>query len=405
VAEVVLDHVTKVRQRGVRDVADVSLEVPDGELLALVGPTGSGTSTVLRVVAGLDEVTSGEVRIGGRRVNEQPPHERDAAMVFPGYALFPHLDVEDNLALGLRMRRLPKAEAGARIQHAARLLDLDGVLGRRPSELSASQRQRVALGRAVVRQPAVYLLDEPLLGLDPALRAAAKGELGSLQRDLGATVIHVTHDPVEAMTIGDRVAVMSKGMLLQVATPQTVYDEPDNLFVAGFIGSPPMNVAVATVRAVGTGLAIEVGSQTLAVDQEVVAERPALRNYLGDRVAVGIRAEDLHDTARGAAAPPDERLRAVVQRVEALGPEVLVHFGVDAPRAVAEGLEHSAADGAWANGGAGAGPSGGAPTGMTAFAARFPPRSQVRVGDPLEVAVDTSRLHFFDLTSGQAIRA
>jgi multiple sugar transport system ATP-binding protein len=196
---------------------------------------------------------------------------------------------------------------------------------------------------------------------------------------------------------------MSKGMLLQVATPQTVYDEPDNLFVAGFIGSPPMNVAVATMRAAGTRLTVEVGSQTLAVDQEVVAERPALRNYLGDQVAVGIRAEDLHDTARGAAAPPDERLRALVVRVEALGPEVLVHFGVDAPRAVAEGLEHAAADAARSDGRGGE--PAGAPAGMTTFAARFPPRSQVRAGDPLEVAVDTSRLHFFDLSSGQAIRA
>ncbi len=393
-ADVVLDHIEKVYDKRFRAVSDLSLDVADGEFLVLVGPSGCGKSTALRMVAGLESITGGELRIGGRRMNDVPPRDRDIAMVFQSYALYPHMSVGDNIAFGLKLRRLPRSEIAAQVQRAVQMLGLEEVIDRRPGQLSGGQRQRVAMGRAIVREPQVFLMDEPLSNLDAKLRVQMRAEIARLQHDMGVTTIYVTHDQVEAMTLGDRVAVMRKGDLLQVASPQTLYDDPDNLFVATFIGSPAMNVVEATVRAEGNSLGVEVGGQGLALDLELVAERPALRNYLDDRVAMGVRSEDLRDVASVTGWPADRRLRGTVMMVESLGSEAVVYFGVAAPPVGVEvGSEEVAAAGSFS-----------LQPGVTPFVARFPPRSRVQAGDPLEVGVDTSRLQFFDLVTGSAIR-
>lgn len=394
-ADIVLDHVTKVYGNGVRAVTDLSLEVGDGELVVVAGPPASGRSTVLRMIAGLEEVTSGELRIAGRRVNEEPARDRDLAMVFPSYALYPHLSVADNIGFGLQLRRLPKNEVAARVLEAARTLGLEDVLAWRPKQLSGSQRQRVALGRALVREARALLLDEPLANLDPSLRGQMRAQIARLQQDRGLTTVYATHDQAEALTLGDRVAVLARGYLQQVATPETLYDSPDNLVVATFIGAPLMNVAQATLHEQDTAMSVELGGQTLALDPELVAERPALRNYTGDKVAVGVRAEQLRDAARATDWPVERRLRARVLLVEALGSHDVVHVGVDAPRVTVDGAQAVEPSDRMFDVGPGA----------TAFAANFPPRSRLRAGDDVEVAVDTSHLHFFDLESGLAIRA
>lgn len=394
-ADIVLDHVTKVYGSGARAVSDLTLDVGDGELVVVVGPPACGTSTVLRMIAGLEDVTSGELRIGGRRVNEVPARDRELAMVFPSYALYPHLSVADNLGFGLQLRRLPKDEVAARVLEAARSLGLEEVLARRPKQLSAGQRQRVALGRALVREPQALLLDEPLANLDPAHRSQTRAQIARLQQERGVTTVYATHDQAEAMTLGDRVAVLAKGSLQQMATPETLYDSPDNLFVATFLGAPPMNVVEATLREQDTAMSVEIGGQTLALDPELVAERPALRNYTGDKVAVGVRAEELRDAALIESWPPERRLRARVLLVEAFGSHDIVHVGVDAPRVMAEGAHEAEPSEAMFD----------AEPGVTPFAANFPSRSRLRDGDDVEVAVDTAHLHFFDLDTGLAIRA
>src|SRR5262245_28202166 len=288
-ADVVLDQITKIYENGFEAVSTLSLDVADGEFLVLVGPSGCGKTTALPMVAGLEDVTKAEIRIGGRRVNEVPSRDRNIAMVFQSYALYPHMNVEDNISFGLKLRKMPKDEIAKRVGRSATTLGLEELLDRRPRMLSGGQRQRVAMGRAIVRNPEVFLMDEPLSNLDAKLRVQMRSDIAALQRELAVTTIYVTHDQIEAMTMGDRVAVMRKGVLQQVDAPQTLYDEPDNLFVGGFIGSPPMNMAEGVIVEHADGPAVRFGEQEQTIDPEALAARPALSGYGGRTVAVGVR--------------------------------------------------------------------------------------------------------------------
>ena len=395
-AEVVLDHVSKVYDNGFEAVTDLSLDIANGEFLVLVGPSGCGKSTALRMIAGLETISSGEMRIGDRVVNDVQPKDRDIAMVFQNYALYPHMTVFDNIGFALKLAKVPRDEIKKRVDNAARILELTENLDKKPGQLSGGQRQRVAMGRAIVRDPAAFLMDEPLSNLDAKLRVQMRAEIAALQRELGVTTFYVTHDQVEAMTMGDRVAVIKRGILQQAAAPQELYDHPENLFVAGFIGSPAMNLYQSTIRRNGS-TTIELGSQTLEIDPQLLAERPAIESYVDKPVAVGIRPEDMEDVAVVSHAPEERRLRSEAHLIEALGSDVLVHFNIDAERVVtqetieaAEGAGEEVADLAAGDG--------------THTVARFNPRSSVRIGDTFEIAVDTHRLHFFDLDTGLAIR-
>src|SRR5215210_4082033 len=288
-ADVKFDEIDKVYDNGVHAVEDLSLDIPDGEFLVLVGPSGCGKTTALRMVAGLEEISDGTVTIGGRVVNELTPKERDVAMVFQNYALYPHLTVADNIAFGLRLRRESRATIDERVTWAAKLLDLTPYLARRPKELSGGQRQRVAMGRAIVRHPQAFLMDEPLSNLDAKLRVQMRADIAKLQRDLKTTTIYVTHDQVEAMTMGDRVAVMNQGRLQQVDTPQRLYDDPANLFVAGFIGTPPMNLLEASVSSENGSTSLTLGGQSVALSDEVVRRFPRIKGEDGRRIVLGIR--------------------------------------------------------------------------------------------------------------------
>src|SRR3954452_19818409 len=292
-AEVTFDRVSKIYPDGTRAVNEISLDIRDGEFMVLVGPSGCGKTTALRMVAGLEEISEGALRIGERVVNHVPPRDRDIAMVFQSYALYPHLSVYENIAFGLRLKKMEKAEIDQRVQRAADLLGLQEFLKRKPLALSGGQRQRVAMGRAIVREPSAFLMDEPLSNLDAKLRVQMRAEIAKLQNDLGVTTIYVTHDQIEAMTMGDRVAVMRKGELQQVDDPQTLYDRPVNLFVGGFIGSPSMNMLDADIVKANGGIGAKVGDQTVELGQETLDHRPALRAYDGRRVILGIRPEDL----------------------------------------------------------------------------------------------------------------
>jgi multiple sugar transport system ATP-binding protein len=322
-------------------------------------------------------------------------------MVFQNYALYPHMSVFDNMAFGLKLQRIDKDDITDRVNEAARILGLDELLKRKPAALSGGQRQRVAMGRAIVRKPKAYLMDEPLSNLDAKLRVQMRSEISRIQRDLGVTTIYVTHDQTEAMTMGDRVAVIRKGMLQQVDTPQNLYDSPVNLFVAGFIGSPAMNLFDATLVADGEGLAVEFGGFRLAVPPEVVHARPALRSFSGRTVVLGIRPESMEDATLAREAPPDRRIRTSVDLREALGHEVVVHCTIQAPPAMTEDARELMADiGAEAVQDGQAHAQGGS----TTILARLDPRTQVRKGDPVELVVDTAALHFFDPADGSTIR-
>ncbi len=398
-ADVVLDEVFKIYENGFEAVSGLSLDVADGEFLVLVGPSGCGKSTALRMVAGLEDITKGELRIGGYRMNEVPSRDRDIAMVFQSYALYPHMTVEDNISFGLRLRRMAKDEIAKRVHRSSTTLGLTELLDRKPGMLSGGQRQRVAMGRAIVRDPQVFLMDEPLSNLDAKLRVQMRSDIQALQQELGVTTIYVTHDQIEAMTMGDRVAVMRKGILLQVDAPQRLYDDPDNIFVAGFIGSPPMNLVQGLIADVAGGLVVRLGDQSLAVDDALVAARPAIRSYIGRTVAVGIRSEDLSQPGPHDDVPEDRRLRSTALLTEALGSEIVVHFAVQASPVETDDTRELRAD-------SGAGDAIGAlEIQGTKFVASFSPRSTVRPGDAIEVAVDTSRLYLFDLDTGAAIRA
>ena len=399
-AEVVFDEVSKVYADGTKAVSGLSLDVGDGEFMVLVGPSGCGKTTALRMVAGLEEISTGVLRIGERVIDHVPSRDRDIAMVFQSYALYPHLSVYDNIAFGLKVKKMPKEEIDRRVRHAAEVLGLEQFLKRKPRALSGGQRQRVAMGRAIVREPAAFLMDEPLSNLDAKLRVQMRAEVSRLQRDLGTTTIYVTHDQIEAMTMGDRVAVMRKGELQQVADPQTLYDRPVNLFVGGFIGSPAMNMLEATVTRANGGLAVDVGKQHIRLDEETVAGRPALRNYDGRTIILGIRPEELEEASLEPDTPPDRRLRGVVELREALGSELMVHFTVEGTRAAyTEDVKELAHDaGAPAEGPALESKGSGA-----LLVGRFGARASVEEGKPVEVAVDTRSLHFFDAETSEGI--
>ncbi len=397
-AEVALDGVSKVYPDGTRAVDRMDLEIDDGEFMVLVGPSGCGKTTALRMVAGLEEISEGMVRIGDRIVNDLTPRERDIAMVFQSYALYPHLSVYDNIAFSLKLHKVPKAEIDKRVRDAARILDLEPFLKRKPKALSGGQRQRVAMGRAIVRQPSAFLMDEPLSNLDAKLRVQMRAEISELQRHLGATTIYVTHDQVEAMTMGDRVAVMRKGELQQAAEPQELYDHPVNLFVAGFIGSPAMNMLEATLQRDDGTMKVVAGSQEISLGEETLSQRPALRGYEGREIVLGIRPEDLEDSQLAGETAHGGTLEGRVTLREALGAEIMVHFSVDAPPAFTADVKELAEDVGDAER-----MEAHARESSAAVVGRFGARSRVKPGDQVDVAVDTRQLHFFDVETGLGI--
>ena len=384
-APVSLEKINKVYENGFHAVKDLSVNIADGEFMVLVGPSGCGKTTALRMVAGLEDITSGILRIGGKEANDETPKDRDIAMVFQNYALYPHMTVADNIGFALKLRKLPKAELTAKVNEAADILGLTDWLDRKPGQLSGGQRQRVAMGRAIVREPSVFLMDEPLSNLDAKLRVQMRAEVARIQQRMGVSTIYVTHDQVEAMTMGDRVTVMRDGTLQQVDTPQNLYDNPDNIFVAAFIGSPAQNLYDAIV---GEGArSIKLGSQEVDLPEAVVLKRPALRSYVGKEVVVGMRPEHLRAERPDSTGP---KLTGDVELVEALGSELVVHFTIDAHRVIAEGA-FDKDEAAAVRSGEGV--------------ARVEAKTPVKPGDRMTFSVDVEDMQFFDTQTGLAIRS
>ncbi len=398
-ARIELDGISKQFPDGTTAVRSLQLDVGDGELLVLVGPSGCGKTTALRMVAGLEDVTGGTIRIDGRPVNDLEPRHRDIAMVFQSYALYPHLTVYDNMAFSLKYRKVAKPEISRRVLEAARTLELEPLLARKPRQLSGGQRQRVAMGRAIVRQPRAFLMDEPLSNLDAKLRVQMRGEIARLQRSLGVTTIYVTHDQTEAMTLGTRVAVMQHGVLQQVAAPQELYSRPANLFVAGFIGSPAMNLLDARLESADGGPEVVVGAHRLGVPRTVLAEHPRLEQYLGRDVVLGIRPENLHDAALAHEPDPASIISLPVELREELGSEVNVHCAT-----VAGGTAPVVPLGPVADGDAAEAEDDGAPVRRPMLVARLDPRTAIREGQTAALHVDLAALHFFDPATGESLR-
>jgi multiple sugar transport system ATP-binding protein len=393
VATIELDHLTKVYSDGTEALRELDLTIADGELVVFVGPSGCGKTTALRMVAGLEDITDGEVRLGGNVVNDLPPKARDIAMIFQNYALYPHMSAYDNMAFGLKMRGLDRGEIGRRVRKAADILGLDEVLGKRPRHLSGGQRQRVAMGRAIVRDPQAFLMDEPLSNLDAKLRVQVRAEIARIQRDLAVTTIYVTHDQSEAVTLGDRVCVLRDGVLQQADRPQVLYDQPANVFVAGFIGSPAMNLVEAELIQRHEGLAARFGPHELAVTSEYLASRPSLRAHTGRRIVLGIRPEDIEEGT----GPADARLTVTIDIREDMGAEVYLHFGIDAPPVRATTLKQIAGEEAAEASEIQTHDHGGT------WIARVSRGAAAREGEQAVLTVDTKLLHFFELETGDAI--
>jgi multiple sugar transport system ATP-binding protein len=387
-ASIIIEKMSKTYENGFDAVRELDLHIPDGEFMVLVGPSGCGKTTALRMVAGLEAITGGTLRIGDRVVNEVSPKDRDIAMVFQSYALYPHMTVGQNIGFSLKLRKLPKSVIRQKVAETTELVGLSAWINEKPGKLSGGQRQRVAMGRAIVREPSAFLMDEPLSNLDAKLRVQMRTEVARIQRRLGVTTLYVTHDQVEAMTMGDRVAVLRDGYLQQCDSPQTLYEAPTNLFVAAFIGSPSMNLFSANLEE--GAHAVRLGSQRITLTDEVHAARPALRSYANSPVVLGIRPEDLPLASE---ATTTGVLEAQVESLEALGSEILVHFTIDAERVEAEGTREPDAEGL---------SIGGAPFGGEGVA-RIMPRSQLTIGKPTRFSLDPLRLHFFDAKSGHAI--
>ncbi len=388
-AEVTLDKITKIYPNGFQAVTEFSLELADGEFLVLVGPSGCGKSTVLRMVAGLEEISSGDLYVGENRVNDVQPKDRDIAMVFQNYALYPQMTVFENIAFPLKLRKVPKAQRQEMVTQAAQVLELSEQLDKKPAHLSGGQRQRVAMGRAIVRHPSLFLMDEPLSNLDAKLRVQMRADIAGIQREVGVTTFYVTHDQVEAMTMGDRVAVIKDGFLQQVDAPEHLYEQPDSVFVAAFIGSPSMNLYEGTLSSQGDDFSLALGGQTLRLSADLVGSRPGLADHLDEPIVVGIRPEHLEDAAVAPDHPDDQRLNAEVDVREALGAETLVHFWLDAPHV--DSGDPDAMDELGEKD-------------QSRCTARFSAATRARVGDQVRVNVSTEHLHFFDRQSHLAIR-
>jgi multiple sugar transport system ATP-binding protein len=393
-ASITFDSVGKIYPGGTRAIEDVNLEVGDGEFVVLVGPSGCGKSTLLRMVAGLEEVTEGRLLIGDRVVNDVPPKDRDIAMVFQNYALYPHMTVYENMAFGLRLRKMPKEEIRRRVEEAAKILEIQDFLDRKPKALSGGQRQRVAMGRAIVREPAAFLMDEPLSNLDAKLRVQMRSELGMLHARLKTTTLYVTHDQVEAMTMGDRVAVIRKGRLQQVDTPRVLYDEPNNLFVAGFIGSPSMNFAYGRLEAEGDRVWVHFAGEKVMIDPQLVSDRPGLADYRGKELVVGIRPEHFEILPAAMGDTEGRTISIEVGLVEQLGSEAFIHFAKAATPVITPDIAELLADQGHDESVLGQ---------ETKFVARVDPDYAPTEGDRATLVLDTSKLRFFDKDTGAAI--
>ena len=374
-ASLSLKHIYKKYPGGVTAVSDFNLEIKDKEFLILVGPSGCGKTTTLRMIAGLEEITEGELFIGDRLVNDVAPKDRDIAMVFQNYALYPHMTVFENMAFGLKLRKVPKEEIKRRVEEAARILDIEHLLERRPKALSGGQKQRVALGRAIVRNPAVFLLDEPLSNLDAKLRASMRTELTKIHQKVGTTFVYVTHDQTEAMTMATRIVVMKDGLIQQVDTPQNLYDFPVNIFVAGFIGSPQMNFITCMLEKKGEDLYLSWGKNSVKLPADK-ANNPALKEYVGQQVVAGIRPECIHDEPMYLQNMSDSIIDVAVNVTELMGAEIYLYLGFDGQEDATNGKD---------------------------IIARVSSRSTARAGDNIKVALDTSRVHIFDKDTEKCI--